>query len=150
MVSLPAWFRQLKWSAPVNVANLNLDRKKIPDFPGCYAFTIGMINLIPDQVLYVGEGKSLRNRIPAYLVVITKSKAKEGHKGKGFVLEARDKHNDYSVFVRWVEYGGSDHDRYELEASLIGYLRPGANDRDEEARHGALGDWERLDPRLLR
>ena len=37
----------------------------------------------------------------------------------------------------------------QLETSLIEYLNPHGNDRDEELRHGVLGDWERLDPRTL-
>lgn len=35
------------------------------------------------------------------------------------------------------------------EASLIHYLNPAANDRDEEQRHGLLGDGERLDRTYL-
>jgi hypothetical protein len=37
-----------------------------------------------------------------------------------------------------------------LEASLIHFLNPGANDRAEDERHPLFDDNERLDARLLR
>jgi hypothetical protein len=48
-----------------------------------------------------------------------------------------------------VQYGGAPWQVSQLEASLIEYLDPMANDRDEEVRHGVLGDWETVDPRTL-
>ena len=151
MAARPQWYAQLQWSQPRTVADLNLDRGVIPDFPGCYAFTVGPGPLLPNQVLYVGEAKtSLRRRTANYLVDWTVPKASENHKGKGFVLEARARHTDYGVYLRWVEYGGAGPDVSLLESSLIDYLAPQCNDRDESVRHGVLGDWERLDPRLLR
>jgi hypothetical protein len=72
------------------------------------------------------------------------------HKGKGYILEARDRLGDHGVFVRWVEYGASPAHIHVLEASLINYLNPAANDRVEEHRHPLLGEQERLDQRLIR
>ena len=150
----PAWFRQLKWSTAVHVAALNLDRSRIPDFTGCYVFTVGRVAVAPGRVLYVGEaaGQSLRSRLGNYLVDYRNLPAPTGkqHKGKGFILEAREVHGDHRVYVRWVEYGGSEKDIHILEASLIHFLNPGANDRMEELRHELLGDDERLDRRLIR
>jgi hypothetical protein len=158
-VEEPAWFMQLKWSKAIHVAALNLDRNQIPDFTGCYAFTEGRIRLTPGRVLYVGEaaGQTLRSRLPAYLIDFrnsrprnTKEATRKAHKGAGFVLEMREKLGDAGVYVRWVEYGASMSDIHILEASLINYLNPGANDRVEEYRHALLGDDEHLDHRLIR
>jgi len=156
----PTWFRQLKWSDPTHVASLNVDRKQIPDFTGCYAFTVGPVPLAPGGVLYVGEaaGQSLRDRLANYLVDFRKGApgqaagqgAKKAHKGKGFVLEIRAQRGDAGVYVRWVEYGASEQDIHILEASLIHYLNPAANDRVEEYRHPVLGERERLNRDLLR
>ncbi|HTE43523.1 MAG TPA: hypothetical protein VK629_22075 [Steroidobacteraceae bacterium] len=160
----PTWFKQLKWSKAVHIAELNASRpRQIPDFTGCYAFTEGCIALAPGRVLYVGEAarQTLKRRIPVYLEDIRSNlrttpsaiaghqKRKE-HKGKGFVLEMRDKLGDAGVYVRWVEYGASEQEIHILEASLISYLNPLANDRVEEARHPLLGDDEQLNRRLLR
>jgi hypothetical protein len=161
MTDIPIWFRQLKWSEPIHVAALNLDRKQIPDFTGCYVFTVGITPIAPGRVLYVGEaaGQSLRKRISTYLVALggpTVSKVpnqvrrSRSHKGKGFILEMRSIVGDQGVYVRWVEYGANDKDIHILEASLIAYLNPDANDRIEEYRHELLGDAQRLDPRLIR
>lgn len=148
----PSWFQQLKWSGGVHVAALNESRKQIPDFTGCYVFTVGKVPISPGRVLYVGEAaeQSLRGRLASYLVDFRQPKAREGHKGKGFVLEARHLSGDHGVFVSWVEYGASPADIHRLEASLIHYLNPGANDRDEDVLHPPLGDKERLDRRLIR
>ena len=149
----PNWFAQLKWAPPLSVAALNQDRSAIPDFPGCYAFTLGVGPLLPRQVLYIGEAKtSLRLRLPVYLIDWTRPlpPGTPSHKGKGFLLQERQQRGDFGVYVRWVEYGGGAADISLLESSLIDYLLPLYNDRDESARHGVLGDWERLDPRLLR
>ena len=148
----PNWFAQLKWSNPISIAVLNQDRSVIPDFPGCYAFTLGLGSLLPRQVLYIGEAKtSLRQRLPVYLIDWT-SKLPPGaksHKGKGFILMERKNVGDQGVYIRWVQYGGGGADVSLLESSLIDYLLPHYSDRDESVRHGVLGDWERLDSRLL-
>lgn len=155
----PTWFRQLKWSDPIHIAGLNTDRRVIPDFTGCYVFTEGLLPLTPGRVLYVGEaaGQSLRSRLSTYLVDYRNSPftgtiegKRKAHKGKGFVLEARESRGDNGVYVRWVEYGASEQDIHILEASLIHYLNPAANDRVEEYRHPVLGDNERLNRLLLR
>jgi hypothetical protein len=157
MAGLPKWFQQLKWtSPPPNVAVLNQNRGIIPDFPGCYAFTTHNAPLSPGRVLYVGEAaRSLRQRLPAYLIDFRKPKitpttpGRRDHKGRGFVLEARHIHGDQGVYVQWVEYGGAPSDIHILEASLMEFLQPDCNDRDEAARHPTLGDWELLDPRAI-
>ncbi len=150
----PAWFQQLKWSGPVNVGVLNENRARLPDFTGCYVFTIGKVPVAPGRVLYVGEaaGQTLRARLASYLVDFRTGSKPRGraHKGKGFILEARHRSGDHGVYVNWVEYGASPGEIHILEASLIHYLNPAANDRDEEYRHPTLGDWERLDTRLIR
>jgi hypothetical protein len=159
----PAWFKQLQWSAPMHIMALNQDRRVIPDFTGCYVFTEGPVPIAPGRVLYVGEaaGQPLRSRLPVYLVDFQQANAgnlndpastggKRAHKGKGFILEAREKRGDAGVYVSWVEYGASPDDIHILEASLINYLNPGANDRIEEYRHPTLGDHERLNRHLIR
>jgi hypothetical protein len=153
MAQQPRWYGQLTWSTPISVAVLNTDRKAIPDFSGCYVFTLGNGPMLPNQVLYVGEAKvSLRQRLPVYLVDWTNPlpAGTKMHKGKAFILAERKRVGDQGVYVRWVEYGGGPADISLLESSLIDFLQPLYNDRDEYARHGALGDWERLDRRLLR
>jgi len=146
----PAWYSQLKWEGPYSIAAINQDRKIIPDFPGCYAFTTHPGPLLPSKVLYIGESKaSLARRLTVYLVDWRVPKISESHKGKGFVLEARQQKGDHGVYLRWVQYGGAAWQVSQLEASLIEYLCPDGNDRDEELRHGVLGDWERLDPSTL-
>ena len=65
-------------------------------------------------------------------------------------MSERADRTDYGVFVRWVEYGGAGSDISLLESSLIDFLDPWYNDRDEYVRHSGLGAWESLDPRLLR
>ena len=150
----PAWFQQLKWGGGISVAALNENRKQIPDFTGCYAFTVGKLQIAPGRVLYVGEaaGQPLRKRLAVYLVDYRRSKTSgsRSHKGQGFVLEARHRSGDHGIYVHWVEYGGSESDIHILEASLINYLNPGANDRIEEYRHPVLGKRERLDSNLIR
>jgi hypothetical protein len=150
----PAWFQQLKWCGRVHVDALNGNRKQIPDFTGCYVFTEGKVPIAPGRVLYVGEaaGQSLRDRLANYLVDFRRGTAPQGrgHKGKGFILEARHRSGDHGVFVSWVEYGASPSEIHILEASLIHYLNPAANDRVEEYRHPVLADRARLDPRLIR
>ena len=150
----PAWFQQLKWAGRVHVGALNENRKQIPDFTGCYVFTVGKVPIAPGRVLYVGEAaeQSLRDRLANYLVDFRSGPAptSKQHKGKGFILEARDRSGDQGVYVSWVEYGASPGHIHILEASLIHYLNPGANDREEDVRHPTLGDRERLDRRLIR
>jgi hypothetical protein len=146
----PAWFAQLPWRQPVSVATLNIDRGIIPESPGCYAFTEGSISLLPRTVLYVGQAStSLRQRLPVYLVDWTRPRGEEGHKGKGFVLEARAARGDNGVYVRWFMFGGNHADLDMLEASLINYLNPLANDRDDDTRHPVLTRRDQLDSRLL-
>ncbi len=150
----PTWFRQLKWSGQLHVGALNENRAQIPDFTGCYAFTVGKVPIAPGRVLYVGEaaGQSLRARVASYLVAFRTGPKPMGraHKGRGFVLEARHLAGDHGVYVSWVEYGASQAEIHILEASLIHYLNPAANDRVEEYRHPTLGEKARLDARLIR
>ena len=151
----PSWFRQLRWSDPIHIAALNGDRGQIPDFTGCYAFTLGRILLSPGRVLYIGEAarQSLRDRLATYLIdfrIRPLASNSRVHKGKGLILQERKERTDHAVFVRWVEYGASEHDIHILEASLINYLNPTANDRVEEYRHPVLGDRARLNSRLIR
>ena len=148
----PRWFQQLKWCGGIHITALNENREQIPKFTGCYVFTVGKVPIAPGRVLYVGEAATqfLRDRLTSYLVDFRQSKKSEGHKGKGFILEARSRSGDHGVFVSWVEYGASPSDIHILEASLIHYLNPAANDRVEEARHPTLADHERLDRRLIR
>jgi hypothetical protein len=149
-VQLPTWFTQLKWNGPASVATLDLERKALPDFPGCYAFTIGKAALVAGQVLYVGQAStSLRQRVGSYLVDYKTPRTSRGHKGKGFILDARSRSGDHGVYLRWVEYGGNRHDLDILEASLINLLNPAANDREDDTRHPLLGQHEQLDPRLI-
>ncbi len=151
-MSGPSWFTQLKWRGGVHVAAINEDRGQVPDFTGCYVFTVGKVPIAPGRVLYVGEAaeQTLRARLANYLVDFSQPKKSEGHKGKGFILEARHRSGDQWVYVSWVEYGASPSDIHILEASLIHFLNPSANDRVEEYRHPILGDRDRLDHRLIR
>jgi len=151
-MSGPSWFTQLKWLGGIHVAAINENRAQVPDFTGCYVFTVGRVAIAPGRVLYVGEAaeQTLRERLANYLVDISQPKKREGHKGKGFILEARHRSGDHGVYASWVEYGASPAEIHILEASLIHYLNPSANDRVEEYRHPLLGDRERLDKRLIR
>src|SRR5579859_2133346 len=129
MVNSPAWFVQLKWSPSTHVAALNNDRKRIPDFTGCYVFTVGLVPIAPGRVLYIGEaaGQSLRSRLSTYLIDFRAAQSppacslaeRRSHKGKSFILEARHVHGDHGIFVCWIEYGASAEDIHTLEASLI-------------------------------
>ncbi|WP_296650300.1 hypothetical protein [Paraburkholderia sp.] len=151
MEKIPDWFQQLEWSKMANVAVVNNDRGIIPDFPGCYVFMEFAETPRPGRVLYVGQAStSLRQRLASYLVSIRTTKTKARHKGKSFVLEARHTHTDQGVYLQWVEYGGNKHDIDILEASLINYLNPAANDREDDTRHPLLGSRDRLHPDLLR
>lgn len=150
-MELPAWFMQLKWGGPIHLSALNLDRHTLPDGPGCYAFTIGRMQLIPGKVLYVGQARtSLRKRIASYLVDHKNPKTSKDHKGKGFILEVRARGGDHGVYLRWAEYGGNEEDLDILEASLINFLNPAANDREDDTRHPLLGKKDKLDHRLIR
>lgn len=151
-MSGPTWFNQLRWLGGIHVAAINQDRRQVPDFTGCYVFTVGRVPVSPGRVLYVGEAarQSLRERLANYLVDIGQPKKSESHKGKGFILEARHRSGDHGVYVSWVEYGASPAEIHILEASLIHFLNPSANDRVEESRHPILGDHDRLDARLIR
>lgn len=113
---------------------------------------VDRLKLRPGRVLYVGEaaGQSLRDRLATYLVDFRQPKRHEDHKGKGFVLAARSGSGDHGVFASWVECGASPSGIHVLEASLIHYLNPAANDRVEETRHPTLADHERIDDRLIR
>lgn len=151
MAAIPAWFQQLKWSAAANVAVVNQHRAIIPDFPGCYVFMDFSGAPQPGRVLYVGQAStSLRQRLSNYLVDIQAPKSREPHKGKGFVLEVRHQHGDQGVYVQWVEFGGNGPDIDILEASLINYLNPAANDREDDRRHPLLAIKDRLPSALLR
>ncbi|WP_076999029.1 hypothetical protein [Variovorax sp. KK3] len=150
----PAWFKQLAWQGGVHVAALNENRAQVPEFTGCYVFTVGKVPVAPGRVLYVGEAarQSLRRRVASYLTDFRSRPGPRGrqHKGKAFILEARQRSGDHGIYVQWVEYGASPADIHTLEASLINYLNPAANDRVEEERHPVLAEWERLNPRLIR
>ena len=62
------------------------------------------------------------------------------HKGRAFIFDARHQRGDGHVFLRWTIYG----DPTQLEASLIEFLMPACNDRDEA---NPFADDEPLDPR---
>jgi hypothetical protein len=150
-MELPEWFKQLKWGGPTHLAALKLDRQTLPDSPGVYAFIVGRMPLLAGKALYVGQASaSLRTRLATYLVDYRNPKQSEGHKGKGFILEARAKNGDHGVYVQWAEYGGNKNDLDSLEASLINFLNPAANDRDDDTRHPLLGERDRLNPQLIR
>ena len=145
MVAEPRWYRQLRWSEPVTLNSLRIDDGAVPTEPGLYAFNIGRASLVPGRVRYIGEAGNLRKRLRSYTINYWTAKNIDRHKGRLFLFHA-DAANPYKLYVRWVIYGGH---RNELEASLIAYLQPSYNTRDEEARHGMLDDRETLDPRFL-
>jgi len=158
---LPVWYTQLSWKGPYTVAEVNARRSVVPATAGLYAFTEDRGPLVPNRVLYIGEtgqNDGLRGRLASYLVDFTRAgqrgstpsgNPRRQHKGKGFILEYRSRHTDHGMFLRWVEFGGSDADRRRIEASLINYFNPKMNDREDDARHPLLGQYEPLDPRLL-
>ena len=149
-MSMPRWFAQLKWEGPFTVADLNNGRRgDIPEMPGCYVFTIVDAPPRPTQTLYVGLSKNLSGRLPTYLVHdIKKNVPSRGkHKGKLFLLGERENRTDYGVWVQWAVYAGEIR---ILEASLINYLNPDYNSRDEDTMNPLFGDDELLEPYLIR
>lgn len=109
-MSSPSWLMQLKWLGGIHVAALTENRKQIPDFTECDVFTVGKALIAPGRVLYVGEAavQTQRQRLASYLVDFSQQpKKREGHKGRGFILEARHRSGDHGVYVSWVEYGAS-------------------------------------------
>ncbi len=146
-MSLPAWFAQLAWNGPYTVQHLNNgNRDAIPRAPGCYVFTSTPGEARPTQTLYVGQAVDLRRRLPSYLIDYTRPKQRETHKGKSFLLEHRSQNGDHGLFVRWAEYAG---DLNILEASLMNFLNPMFNSRDDDTFHPLFDDDELLDPRLI-
>lgn len=121
----PLWYTQIHFNAPRPVA-LVLLAADVPDRPGCYVFTETAGPLVPQHVLYVGRALSLRARVRGYLVDYMQT-APTKHKGRAFIFDARHQRGDGQVFLRWTIYG----DPTQLEASLIEYLQPACNDRDE-------------------
>jgi len=138
MASPPLWYGQLIFSHPEPVSRLRVTRA-IPDLPGCYVFTESPGPLVPGQVLYVGKANRLKSRLGGYLVDYMQTTPTR-HKGRAFIFEHRHRFGDQRLFVRWTIYG----DPASLEGSLIAYLNPAMNDRDELP---GLADDEALDPR---
>jgi hypothetical protein len=136
----PLWYTQTHFNSPRPVSGIKAARD-IPDLPGCYVFTETRGALTPGRVLYVGKAFSLKTRVRGYLVDYMKTKATK-HKGRAFIFEYRDDHGDRNLYLRWAIYG----DPGELEASLIDYLRPDCNDRDEA---NPLADDEPLNPAYM-
>lgn len=143
MTSMPAWFDQLRWSKIWSVAAVANDRSPIPDAPGCYVFTEHARGLVPNEVLYIGKAKRLRNRLGGYLVDYRNTRPTK-HKGRAFIFERRHRAGDHATYVRWVEYGGRTG---ELETNLCEFLWPDCTDRWE--LHDLWDDDETIDPRLL-
>ena len=139
MSTHPLWYTQLHFNAPRPIPLVKLARD-IPDRPGCYVFTSSAGPLRPGEVLYVGKALSLRSRLRGYLVdYMTTAPTK--HKGRAFLFEYRHDRGDRNLYLRWTIYG----DPRQLEASLIDYLEPMFNDRDET---DPFSDDEPLDPRF--
>jgi len=121
----PLWFSQVQFNAPRPIPLVKL-ANDIPDRPGCYVFTSSPAPLTPGEVLYVGKALRLRSRVRGYLVDYMKT-APTKHKGRAFLFEYRHDRGDRRLYLRWTIYG----DPTQLEASLIDYLEPTFNDRDE-------------------
>jgi excinuclease UvrABC nuclease subunit len=140
MTSKPLWYTQVQFTParPVPIVRIARD---IPDKPGCYVFTSDGGPLVPGNVIYVGKALSLRQRVRGYLVDYMKT-APTRHKGRAFIFEYRHDRGERNLFLRWTIYG----DPLQLEASLIDYLEPMCNDRDEQ---NPFADDEPLDPRYL-
>ena len=143
MSAFPKWFAQLQWSRPWPVAELAIQRHRLPVSSGCYVFTDDDVGLRPDHVLYVGKAKVLRNRVGGYLVDYKKTVPTK-HKGRAHIFERREAIGDQRVHVRWVEYGGNPG---QLEANLCDFLWPACTDRWET--HELWNDDETIDPRLI-
>ena len=141
----PRWYTQISWSDPITLERLRLSGESISEQPGVYLFHVDKIKPSPGRVRYVGEAKNLKKRLRAYAIDYMIAKNYDNHRGRLFIFSAHRSY-PYRLYVRWAVYGGH---RNELEASLIHYLQPWYNTRDEEARHGVLADDERLDPRYL-
>jgi len=137
MAKPPLWYTQVQFTVARPVPLVKL-AKDIPDLPGCYVFTSSPAPLVPGAVLYVGKALSLKKRVRGYLVDYMKT-APTKHKGRAFLFEYRHDHGDKNLFLRWTLYG----DPNQLEASLIDYLNPDFNDRDET---DLFADDETLNP----
>lgn len=129
-MEMPQWAGWADWSRPVTVVDLNVDRSVIPDWPGFYAFTPDPAPLRVDHVLYIGETKNLRNRLPAYLVHDPR-RSTTVHKGALFIHDHRiRKANDKSVWVRWWGWESDARFRRQIEAAMIQFYATHYNIRD--------------------
>jgi hypothetical protein len=131
----PEWMRVIFWSEPLTIAKLNSDRSVIPAEGGFYVFTDYYGPLIVNQVLYVGETKSLSGRLPAYLVH-DPTRSGNRHKGAQFIGDHRTRlSNDQSIYLRWSLFDSGRALRRDIEAAMIQFYNPDYNDRDWDRPH---------------
>lgn len=153
MSRVPDWFGQLKWSRPSNIAQVVADRSMLPVRPGIYVFSEFCTAPEPGRVLYVGMTKQpLRARLRPYIKDYKNSKPsgrKNEHLGKLFIWDARENRGDHGIYLQWIEYYANVELRARLEASLIHYLNPSCNARDDDEDHALLGDEELLEAETL-
>ncbi len=141
-MDVPAWFKLIKWNAPVALEALRANRSQIPAGPGVYVFTNYPGPLQANLgVLYVGKAKSLHTRLQSYLVdpselMIFSPRAKDGklnralrHPGKVALLVKVQQRcrgmglNNSGIWVRWTECFAPG----PLEDQMIKYLQPAFN-----------------------
>ena len=135
MAGKPSWANFISWSTPITIATLNTDRSVIPEGSGFYAFTDDRGALKVNKVLYIGETKNLRSRLPKYLVH-DPTQSNTRHKGALFIGDHRTRlSNDYSIYLRWSMLDSVYIVRRDLEAALIQFYNPHYNDRDWDREH---------------
>ncbi len=135
MAGQPLWAKVISWSTPVTIATLNSNRSVIPDQPGFYAFTDDVGPLVVNKVLYIGETKNLRARLPNYLVHHP-AKSNNRHKGALFIGDHRLRiSNDQSIYLRWSLLDSPYALRRDIEAAMIQFYNSHYNDRDWDRDH---------------
>lgn len=139
----PPNFSAIRWSEPVTIEDLRVDRVRLPSGPGIYLFTNHPGPVEPFfGILYVGKADSLRLRVPAYLanpenvpIFSTKRPGQTSsslrHAGKvQLLVEVQQKMRSGvpggGVWVRWHECAAPR----DLEKMLIRYLQPAFNSQD--------------------
>lgn len=140
----PAFFPDIRWSEPVPIEILRVERVRLPRSSGLYVFTNHPDAIEPGRgVLYLGKAKNLHSRLqsyladPARLLVFSprnplRPNSSLRHAGKvQLLIEVQQKYREAGaatsfIWVRWCECP-SPRDR---EKPLIRYLQPAFNTQD--------------------
>ena len=131
----PDWMDIIKWDPPHRLRELVVNRQRVPEFNGLYAFNLDQSELKKGRVLYVGECDRIggfRARFHDYLAPAP-TKAKTRHKGALFLQDYRLKNPDDFIWVRWAPFDTDKRFRRDLEAAIMQYYGAWFNSRDMNA-----------------